>query len=60
MNLEIVILSKVRQRRNILWHPLYGEPKKKGYKLIYLQNRNKFTDLEKELMVARGKDGEKG
>ena len=29
MNLESVILSEVRQRRNIAWHPLYVEPKKK-------------------------------
>jgi len=25
-----------------------------------LQNRNRLTDLENELMVARGKDEEKG
>ena len=26
---------------------------KKGYKLNYLQNRNRLTDLKKELMVTR-------
>ena len=26
----------------------------------YLQNRNRLTDLENELMVTKGKGGEKG
>ena len=38
--------------RNIIWHPLYAEYKKKLYKWIYLQNR--LTDLEKELIFTRG------
>ena len=57
MDLEIVILSevKVRQReRNIIWYRLYAESKKKWYKWTYLQNRNRLTDLENELMVTMG------
>ena len=38
MDLEIVILSEVSQRRrNIVWHPLYVESKKKWYKWAYKQ-----------------------
>ena len=56
MDLEIFTLSEVSQtRRNIIWHPLYVESKKKWYKQIYLQNRKRLTDLENELMVARGR-----
>ena len=60
VDLEIVILSKVRQRgRNIVWHPLYTESKKKKKwrKRNYLQNRNRFTGLENNLMVVRGRMG---
>ena len=33
VDLEIVLLSEVRQRRrNFLLHPLYSESKKKSYK----------------------------
>ena len=40
---------------------LYVESKKKLYKLTYLQNRNRLTDLkEKELMVPRGDKGREG
>ena len=27
-----------------------------GYKLAYLQNRNRFTDVENKLMVIKGKE----
>ena len=33
-----------------VWHPLYAESKKKCYKWIYLQNRNRLTDLENKLV----------
>ena len=57
MDWQIVILREESQRRrNILWHPLHAESKKKWYKWIYLQNRKRLTDLENELMVAEGKD----
>ena len=36
------------------------ESKKKLYKCTYLKNKNRFTNFEKELMVARGKVGGKG
>ena len=32
--------------------------KKKGYKWTYLQNRNRFTDIENKFMVTKGKGGE--
>ena len=36
LDLESVILNEVRQRRrNVIWHPLYLESKKKWYKQIY-------------------------
>ena len=55
MDLEIVRLSEVSQRRrNIVWHPLCAGSKKKWHKRTYLQNRSRFTDLENELMVAKG------
>ena len=56
LNLEI---SEVRQgNTNILWYHLYVESKKR-YKWIYLQNRNKLTDIKKKLRVTgedRGRD----
>ena len=61
MGLESVMLSEISQRRrNIKRCPLYVESKKKWYKWTYLQNRNRLTDLEKELVVAEGKDWGKG
>ena len=60
MDLEIVMLSEVRQRRNIIWHPLYAKSEKKWYKWNYLQNRNRLIDLENKLLVASGKDGGQG
>jgi len=30
---------------------------KKWYKWTYLQNKNRLTDLQKELMVTRGEGG---
>ena len=45
MDLEIVILSEVSQRkRNIEWHRLYVEPKKKWYKWAY-----KTTEREPQI-----------
>ena len=34
--------------------------KKKGYKLTYLQNRKRYTDLENKFMVTKGKRGRGG
>ena len=53
MNLEIVLLSEVSQRRrNIVWQSFDVESKNKWYKWTYLQNRKRLTDLEKEFTVA--------
>ena len=38
---------QVRQRRrNVIWHPLHVDSKKKWYTWTYLQNRKRLTDLE--------------
>ena len=59
VDLEIVILSEVSQRRrNIVWPPLHVESKKKVFEWTYKTETDSQT--EKELLVARGKDGEKG
>ena len=55
MDLESIILSEISQIENEVWHTFYVESKKKWYKWTYLQNRKRFTDLEKELMVAERK-----
>ena len=51
------MLSEVSQTVKEKHHPLYAESKQKWYKGTYLQNRNRLTDLEGELMVAGEKDG---
>ena len=43
-------------KRNI-WYHLYAESKKKGSKWTYLQNRNRLTDLENELIVNGRMEG---
>ena len=53
VDLEIIKLSEVRQRRNILWDPLCEESKKRGCKWIYVQNTR---DPQNEFMVAGRKD----
>ena len=57
MDLEIVILSEVSQRKTNLWHHLYVEFVFKGYKWTYIQNRNRVTDVENNLMVISGERG---
>ena len=59
MDLEIIILSEVRQTNaNIIYH-LYVEPKK-WYKWIYIQNKNRLIDIENKLMVTKGERLEGG
>ena len=53
MNLEIITLSEVRQRQ-ILDDVTYMWNLKKFYKWTDLQNRNRLTDTENNLMVAGG------
>ena len=57
MNLDVIILSKVSQRQ-LSYDITYMESKKKKwYKWTYLQNRNRLTDLEDKLTVAKGEEG---
>ena len=52
--------DEVSQRKtNIIWYHLYVESKK-WYKWIYLQNRNRVTDVENKLMVTKGEGGGAG
>ena len=61
MDLDIVLLSEDRQtKEKYCMKTLICESKKKWYKWIYLKKRKRSTHLEKELMVASGKDGVKG
>ena len=62
MNLEIVILSEVRQRKTNIIYPLYVESKKNCTNELYLENRSRVTDVENKVMVAwvgggKGKGG---
>ena len=60
MDLEVIILSEVTRERkiNIIWSHLYRESKKKKkkYKLIYIENRNRPTAL-KSKHGYKGKSG---
>ena len=57
MDLEIIVVSEVRQRKtNVIWYHLYVESKIQ-YKWTYLQNRNRlyawvFTNIENQFMVT--------
>lgn len=54
VNLEITILSDARKRKaNITWDHLHVEYKN-GYKWTYLWKRNRFTDTENRLVIAKG------
>ena len=62
MNLEIIRLSEVSQRKtNTMWYHLYVESKI-WHKWTYLWNRNRSTDIEHSFVVAvvGGKDWEFG
>ena len=54
MNLEMIILSEVRQRQisyvDYMWNL---KKKKKRHKRTYLQNKNGLTDIENKLMVPK-------
>ena len=54
MNLEIIILIKVSQRKtNTMWYHLYVESKI-WHKWTYPQNRNTLTDIQNRLVVVKG------
>ena len=60
MDLEIIILSEVSQTEKDKYYMILlicGS--KKQYKLTYLQNRNRLTDIENKLMVTKGACGGK-
>ena len=53
IDIEIIILSKGRQRKkNTMILFIFGIQKKR-YKWIYLQNRNRLTDVENKLIVIK-------
>ena len=54
LQLEIIILSEVSQRKtNTLWYHLRVESKI-WHKWTYLWNRNRIRDIENRLVVAKG------
>ena len=57
MDLEIVKLSEVSQteKDKSMISLTCGIFKKKWYKLTYLQNRNRVTDVENKFIVTKGK-----
>ena len=54
MDLESVIVSEVKEKQ-ILHDIPYMWNLKKGYKRIYLQNRNRVTDVENNLWLQGSK-----
>ena len=56
MDLEIIILSEVSQRKTNIIYNLYMESKKQ-YKWTYLQNRNRLMDIENKHAYQRGWKG---
>ena len=55
MDLEIVTLSEVSQRKTkSLWYHLFVGSKI-SYKWTYWQNRNRLIDVENKLLVTKGK-----
>ena len=60
MQLEFSILSEVNQKeKDTMWYHLYVESKI-WHKWTYLQNRNRLTDIEIRLVVAKGEGGGTG
>ena len=58
MDLEIIILSEISQTEKDKYHMIsLMRNLKKWYKLIYLQNRNRLTDVENKHDYQRGKGG---
>ena len=52
--------SKSDRERQLSYDIAYMWNLKKWYKWTYLQNRNRVTDVENELMVTKGGKGEEG
>ena len=60
MQLEIIILSEVKaeRERKIPYDITYMWESKTWCKWAYLQNRNRLTDTENRLVVAKGRERE--
>ena len=54
MNIEIIILSEVSQRKIKITDKLYVESKKKNGTNELIDKIKRVTDLENKLMVSRG------
>ena len=52
--------SQSESEKQISYGITYMWNLKKGYKLTYLQNRNRLIDIENKLMVAQGDSRERG
>ena len=59
MDLEIVILNKVSQTERETYAIAFRWDLKKMKQMTILQNRNRLTDLENELVVNGGRLGER-
>ena len=57
MDLHLIMLSEVRQRKTNIWYHLYMTSKIK-YKWTYLWNR--LTDIENKLIVTKGESEGRG
>ena len=53
MGPEIIIPSEVIQTKTNTWYHLHVESKMMN-KLIYLQNRNRLTDIENKFIITKG------
>ena len=61
MDLEIIILREISQRESQIPYDItYMWTKKRWYKWTYLPNRNRLTDIEDKLMVAKRERWEGG
>ena len=54
MDLEDIILSEVNQTEKDKCHVSFSVEPKNKYKWIYIQNRNRITNVEDECMVTKG------
>ena len=54
LDLKLVILSDVSQRKTNMWYCIYVESKQ-WYRWTYLQNRNRITDVKTNVQLPRGK-----
>ena len=60
MDPEIITLSEASQRKtNIISYNFFWHLKKKCNR-IYVQNRNRLTDIENKLMVSKGETEREG